>query len=78
TGEGFNAKYLAGICNLSVDEAWAQEMIKMEQLAQRPETAMADLNAKIKVVDGNNILADNNVSLSQMCDDFETAIEEIS
>ncbi|MDX2369111.1 MAG: M3 family metallopeptidase, partial [Colwellia sp.] len=46
TGEGFNAKYLAGICNLSVDEAWAQEMIKMEQLAQRPETAMADLNAK--------------------------------
>jgi hypothetical protein len=30
------------------------------------------------VVDGNTILASNNVSLSQMCDDFETAIEKIS
>jgi oligoendopeptidase F len=78
TGEGFNAKYLADICNLSVDEAWAQEMIKMEQLAQRPETALADLNAKIKVVDGNKILADNDVSLSKMCEDFESAIEKIS
>lgn len=78
TGEGFNAKYLADICNLSVDEAWAQEVIKMEQLTQRPETAMADLNARIKVVDGNKLLADNNVSLSQMCDDFEAAIEKIS
>jgi oligoendopeptidase F len=78
TGEGFNPKYLADICNLSVDEAWAQEIIKMEQLAQRPEIPLADLNAKIKVVDGNNTLADNEVSLSQMCDDFETAIEKIS
>ncbi|WP_114326473.1 M3 family metallopeptidase [Candidatus Colwellia aromaticivorans] len=78
TGESFNAKYLADICNLSVDEAWAQEIIKMEHLLQRPGTPMADLNAKIKVVDGKNILADNDVSLSQMCDDFETAIEKIS
>ena len=75
TGEGFNAKYLADICNLSVDDAWEQELSKMEKLAQRPEIDPADLNARIKVVDGNNILAENNVSLSQMCDDFETAIE---
>jgi hypothetical protein len=78
TGESFNAKYLADICNLSVDEAWAQELIKMAHLAQRTETPMKDLNARIKVVDGNTILASNNVSLSQMCDDFETAIEKIS
>lgn len=78
TGEGFNAKYLADVCNLSVDEAWAQEIIKMEQLAQRPESPMADLNARIKIVDGNKILADNDVSSSQMCDDFEMAIEKIS
>jgi oligoendopeptidase F len=75
TGEGFNAKYLADICNLSVDDAWEQELSKMEKLAQRPEIDPADLNARIKVVDGNDILAENNVSLSQMCDDFETAIE---
>ena len=75
TGEGFNAKYLADICNLSVDDAWKQELSKIEKFAQRPEIDPADLNARIKVVDGNNILAENNVSLSQMCDDFETAIE---
>lgn len=75
TGEGFNAKYLADICNLSVDDAWEQELSKMEKLAQRPEIDPADLNARIKVVDGNEILAESNVSLSQMCDDFESAIE---
>ena len=78
TGEGFNAKYLADICNLSVDDAWSIELMKIDKLAQRPETPMVDLNAKIKVVDGHHILADNEISLSQMCDDFETAIEKIS
>ncbi|MFT5725817.1 MAG: oligoendopeptidase F, partial [Bacteroidia bacterium] len=78
TGEGFNAKYLADVCNLSVDEAWAGELAKIEQLADRPKVTVADLNAKIQVVDGNDILAHNTVSLSDMCDAFETAIEKIS
>ncbi|PCJ50898.1 MAG: peptidase M3 [Gammaproteobacteria bacterium] len=77
TGEGFNAKYLADICNLSVDEAWDLEQVKMQQLSKRQQAPMADINAKIKVVDGNKLLADNQVSLSKMCDDFEAAIEKI-
>ncbi len=78
TGEGFNAKYLADVCNLSVDEAWEIEKAKVEQLDQRPQVAVNDLNAQIQVVDGANLIASNEASADQMCDAFETAIEKIS
>jgi len=78
TGEGFNAKYLADVCNLSVDKAWDIEKSKMKKLAQRSQTPIADLNAKIQVVDGIKVLASNKESVDDMCRAFETAIEKIS
>jgi len=78
TGEGFNAKYLADVCNLSVDEAWTIEKAKVEKLTQRTQVPVADLNANIQVVDGTKVLASNVGSTDQMCQDFERAIEKIS
>jgi oligoendopeptidase F len=78
TGEGFNAKYLADVCNLSVDEAWEIEKEKVEKLADRNQVPVADLNARIQVVDGTQVLASNEDSAENMCDDFEMAIEKIS
>lgn len=78
TGEGFNAKYLADVCNLSVEQAWKIEESKVDKLAKRSQVTAADLNAKIQVVDGINVLANNEVSADKMCQDFESAIEKIS
>ncbi len=78
TGEGFNAKYLADVCNLSVDEAWEIEQVKVDKLSQRTQVPVNDLNAKIQVVDGANVIASNDVSVNGMCDAFEKAIEKIS
>ncbi|MFK8012342.1 MAG: M3 family metallopeptidase [Marinicellaceae bacterium] len=78
TGEGFNAKYLADVCNLSIDEAWEIEKEKVKQLKRRNKVAIIDLNASIKVVDGDKIIADNSVSNEEMCQNFEQAILKIS
>ena len=75
TGEGFNAKYLADVCNLSVAEAWKIEKAKIDDLKQRPKVPVNNLNAKIQVVDGLNVLANNAISTEKMCQNFETAIE---
>lgn len=76
TGEGFNAKYLADECNLTPDQAWAIEEKKIKQLASRERAQIADLNAKISIVDGATELANNEESNEQMCDDFERFIVE--
>ncbi|MBE8577549.1 MULTISPECIES: M3 family metallopeptidase [Vibrio] len=74
TGEGFNAKYLADECNLSPEEAWAIEEQKIKQLSTRERAPVADLNAKISIVDGATELANNDKSNHQMCDEFEQFI----
>lgn len=76
TGEGFNAKYLADECNLTPDQAWAIEERKIKQLASRERAQVADLNARISIVDGATELANNEESNEQMCDDFERFIVE--
>ncbi|PQJ64121.1 peptidase M3 [Vibrio chagasii] len=76
TGEGFNAKYLADECNLTPDQAWAIEEKKIKQLASRERAQVADLNAKISIVDGATELANNEESNEKMCDDFERFIVE--
>ena len=78
TGEGFNAKYLADVCNLSVDKAWNIEKNKIKSLSQRTQASVAELNATIQVVDGKNVLADNKESTDAMCHAFEIAIKKIS
>lgn len=76
TGEGFNAKYLADTCNLSVEEAWQVQQKKIAALAEREQTKPADLNATIRIVDGAKELASNAQSTEQMCDEFEKYIAE--
>lgn len=76
TGEGFNAKYLADVCNLSPEQAWEVQQKKIDSLATRERASVASLNAAIKVVDGSKELASNTISDEQMCDDFERYIVE--
>ncbi len=76
TGEGFNAKYLADVCNLSPAQAWDVQQQKIKALKTRERVPVASLNAAIKVVDGSKELASNTLSDEQMCDDFERYIVE--
>ncbi|MBN3231054.1 M3 family metallopeptidase [Pectobacterium brasiliense] len=76
TGEGFNPAYLAQACNLTVDEAWQQAEEMMAKAADRPQPAADfDLSARIRVVDGSRVLADNEQSDEKMCQDFAAFIE---
>ncbi|KGA34534.1 peptidase M3 [Pectobacterium brasiliense] len=76
TGEGFNPAYLAQACNLTVDEAWQQAEGMMAKAAGRPQPAADfDLSARIRVVDGSRVLADNEQSDEMMCQDFAAFIE---
>ncbi|MBN3160073.1 peptidase M3 [Pectobacterium brasiliense] len=76
TGEGFNPAYLAQACNLTVDEAWQQAEGMMAKAAARPQPAADfDLSARIRVVDGSRVLADNEQSDEKMCQDFAAFIE---
>ncbi|WP_323665973.1 M3 family metallopeptidase [Pectobacterium punjabense] len=76
TGEGFNPAYLAKACNLTVDEAWQQAQGTMAQAAARPQPAADfDLSARIRVVDGSRVLADNTQGDEKMCQDFSAFIE---
>ncbi|QHP80922.1 peptidase M3 [Pectobacterium odoriferum] len=76
TGEGFNPAYLAKACNLTVEEAWKQAESTMAQAAGRPQPAADfDLSARIRVVDGSRVLADNEQSDEKMCQDFAAFIE---
>ncbi|MGI8487391.1 M3 family metallopeptidase [Pectobacterium sp. S5] len=76
TGEGFNPAYLAQACNLTVDEAWQQAEEMMAQAAGRPQPAADfDLSARIRVVDGSRVLADNEQSDEKMCQDFAAFTE---
>ncbi|WP_434998635.1 M3 family metallopeptidase [Pectobacterium brasiliense] len=76
TGEGFNPAYLAQACNLTVDEAWQQAEGMMAKAAARSQPAADfDLSARIRVVDGNRVLADNEQSDEKMCQDFAAFIE---
>lgn len=76
TGEGFNSAYLAQACNLTVDEAWQQAEEMMAKAAARPQPAADfELSARIRVVDGSRVLADNEQSDEKMCQDFAAFIE---
>ncbi|KHN50956.1 M3 family metallopeptidase [Pectobacterium fontis] len=76
TGEGFNPAYLAQACNLTVEEAWQRAENTMAQAACRPQpSADFDLSARIRVVDGRRVLADNEQGDEKMCQDFAAFIE---
>ncbi len=75
TGEGFNAKYLADACNLSAKEAWEKEQLQIEKMKVRERPVVNPLNATIKIVDGEKVLASNDSSSEEMCNQFEDYID---
>ncbi|MFQ3229242.1 M3 family metallopeptidase [Reinekea sp.] len=74
TGEGFNAKYLAEECNLSVAEAWERESKSMAEAALRVQPSVKSLNANIAIADGNEILASNDQSDEHMFESFSSYV----
>ena len=74
TGESFNAKYLADMCNQTVDQAWQQAQDAIAAAATRvyPASATQSLDAVIRIVHGAEVLADNRVSDDAMCAQFES------
>ncbi|MBW5833447.1 M3 family metallopeptidase [Yersinia enterocolitica] len=75
TGEGFNPDYLAKVCNQTVEEAWREAQKTIELAAIRPQpTADFDLNVTLRVVDGDEQLADNLPGDEAMCRTFANAI----
>ncbi len=73
TGEGFSARYLAEACNQSVDEAWKQAQQIIAAAAQReyPQAYPDSLEARIRILHGREIIADNSQSDGMMCQQFE-------
>jgi oligoendopeptidase F len=73
TGEPFNAKYLADSCNQTVDEAWSEAQTKMAEANVRsyPPAPNVDLDATIRIVHGDELIADNRQSDQTMCQQFE-------
>lgn len=74
TSEGFNPKYLADSCNLTAQQAWQEQQKKIASLAERKVADVQSLNASIKIVDGPTVIASNDVSDEQMCQDFQDYI----
>ncbi|MGL5815177.1 MAG: M3 family metallopeptidase [Aeromonas sp.] len=75
TGEGFSAAPLARVCNQNVEDAWATASACMAAARQRPPVGDgAPLNAHIRVVHGETLIADNSHSEAQMLADFEAWI----
>jgi hypothetical protein len=73
TGENFSARYLADECNKSVAAAWAEAHETMASAARRPQPddETSSLDAQIRVVHGNEVLADSSEGEDAMCDRFE-------
>lgn len=78
TGEGFSARYLAEECNQSAAEARedAEAAIAAAAARKYPEAIPAALDAHIRIVHGNEILADSSDGEDAMCARFETWVRE--
>ena len=75
TGEGFTGRYLAERCNLSVEQAWVEAQASMAAALERPQPPVQPLNASIRVVHGEELVADNRVSDEAMFAAFEAWVE---
>ena len=76
TGEGFTARYLAASCNRTVEEAWSEAERMIAAAAARPRPPVAPLGARIRVVHGDEVIADNSESDEAMFAAFEAWIEQ--
>lgn len=70
TGEGFSGRYLAAHCNRSVEQAWREAQQCLASAVQRPRPPADSVNASIRVVHGEEVIADNRHSDRAMFDAF--------
>jgi hypothetical protein len=73
TGEGFSARHLADECSASTEEACARAEASMRAAAARryPDEVPASLDAHIRILHGDAVLADTSDGEAAMCDRFE-------
>lgn len=73
TGEGFSARHLAADCTGTVDDAAAEAEALMDAARVRryPDDVPASLEAEIRIVHGNELVADSSEGEASMCDRFE-------
>ena len=74
TGEGFSARHLAEECNATAEEACARAEASMRAAAERaaiPMRRRPRLDAHIRIVHGDEVLADTSDGEAAMCDRFE-------
>jgi len=76
TGEGFSARYLAADCTATVAGAAAEAEAVMHAAGTRryPEVGPASLEAEIRIVHGDELIADSSDGEASMCDRFESWI----
>jgi hypothetical protein len=72
TGEGFSARHLAETCNESVDDASRRAAAAMNGAAARryPDRVPDSVDAHIRIVHGDEVLADSRDGEEAMCDRF--------
>jgi hypothetical protein len=72
TGEGFSPRYLAEACNAGAEEAWAVAEASILASLERdyPDDCLDRLDADIRIVHGDETIADNSTSEAKMCADF--------
>ena len=83
TGEGLNGNALADSVNASSESVWKHAQTSMVRALERDpknegaETALAgvDLDAKIRIVHGSEVIATSEISFAQMATDFERWID---
>lgn len=78
TGEGFTGRYLADECNLSVEEAWRKAQAMMADAERRglPGGEPPALDARVRIVHGTELIADNSRSETELFEGFERWIGE--
>jgi hypothetical protein len=75
TGESFTGRYLAAECNRTAAQAWEDAQAAMSAALQRTRPPINSLEASIRVVHGDEVLADNSESDGAMFTAFEGWID---
>jgi hypothetical protein len=73
TGGGFSARHLAEDCNATAEEACTRAEASMRAATARryPDAVPASLDAEIRIVHGDTVIADTSEGEAAMCDRFE-------
>jgi Zn-dependent oligopeptidase len=73
TGEGFSARHLAEDCHATAEEACtrAEASMRAAEARRYPDAVPASLDAEIRIVHGDTVIADTSEGEAAMCARFE-------